>query len=436
MPPITEATTSEKAKTTTSINGNVGVEGPGGAGDGDTTETTAVDILQPTLTKIFDSIYASLNQIIRQNVRKLPFLDNDAGTCSEAMEITMEGIDSAATGGREGSGSSITATGEINNNNRKDTQAQAQHHLSGEEKLFNLISSVYEKHVDMAHVYAENELFTIDERQFSKKKRERMFHDYRKQYMEKGNNDQKEQNEKQESTTDNDNSNDIDGKNNDKGSSTLESEIITKTTAVLAVKRTGKDGNFYSMPKSKADIPSPEQIKTLDEEITSLQRRINQMKRYNQNLQSQLQSIHKTKSISQEMKQITTSSLGSYSNQQDGNSGSSSSGKNNRNKLQDSINAAMIGKDGLEELCKDGENIMTKLDEIKNARGDDNNTTNETKKWSEEIKRKTKEARERLDAANNRPPKKMTLEEDYKERTRNGNNRIGSICVSSNLLKK
>ncbi len=358
--------------------------------------TLAKETLESTSSALFESSYSSLHQIIRENVSKLPFLD--------------------------GSNNSSTYSNDDENNTK------TKNNESSEEKMYRVISNVYDKFMDSAQLYAEHELFTIDERKFSKKKRDRLLTAFKKEL------DRRKLNDKD------DDQNGESGKENSIKSSmskNAENKVAESHQEGQQTQSSSSVNKSSDLPTSMQDIPSPDQIKQLDEEITNLRQKLHQIKVQNTNLETQLKSINQAKDLSKQVNQVVQSSLGSYNN---------SGNKDKNDKLQDALNAAMIGKNGLEESCQDGREIIHKLNEIKTARNNNEDedgvnkqtcrSTNETKEFSDETKRAFDAARERKEM-DIRPQKKLTLEEDYQERLKSGfTMKNGSTKISSNLLKR
>lgn len=328
----------------------------------DTTQypSSAEGTFQPTINSIFDATYSSLHQVIRQHVAQLPFLDNNNN---------------------------------INNNDAvTDKVSSTDDGKSTEDKLYKVITKVYDNYIDSAQSYVENEIFTIHQDKYSRKKRETILQAYHNVWnggesVNEGENNNDQQNEINDDTTNDGQS------NNDKDSS-------------------NNDDDKLIIPKSLSEIPTSEQVKELDEEIISLHTKLNQLKLKNQDIKVQLKCIQSTKALSEKIEEITNSSVAG-----------------DTHKLEDAVGAAMIGKDGLEELCQDGRDIIKKLDDIKNTRDDDGNQTQD---FSEQIKRASEEAKEAM----NRPQKKLTLEEDYEQRLKT--NKISTVNggITSSLLNK
>lgn len=359
-------------------------------------QSTAKEVnesFQSTVTSIFDATYTSLHQIIRRHVHKLPFLDS-------TIPSTNDDNDHTSSTSKPTSTSAATAT-----NSSGDDQVP----ISGEEKLNKMISTVYDYYIDSAQSYTENEIFTVHERMFSKKKREKILLAYLEVWEEKKKKKVGEETqmgsmlskegsgniEDEETTT-------TDKTDKDKDCDSLEKEEGMKRNCVL--------------PKSVSEIPSEDDIQNIDNEILSLQHKLHQLNLKNHEIKTQLKSIHQTKALTDKMEEIMKSTIGESSKD-----------------VEDSVSAAMIGKDGLEELCKDAKEIIKKLDDIKSSRNgnDVDKEEEEMKDYSEQVKRAVREAKDAM----NRPAKKLTLEEDYEERMKN---RIisKSAGLTSNLLKK
>jgi len=367
-----------------------------------TQEDEGIIMFQSTVNSIFDSIHSSLHQTIRTHVSSLPFLNS----------TTYNNDD-------EGVRASSKENEDINNN------------LTGEAKLYKLISNVYEKHMDMAQLYAEVELFNIDEQEFSRKKRHQIVQAYLKHWDDDGNIIKSSTGVTDATNNDNDNDNcDISNKEEEEGrggNDNQEDDKESMSSAKGNKSQSMVDNPKYSIPKAKEDIPSPEQLTTIEDEIKSLRNKLRESKIQSQQLDSQLTMIQKSKITCQDIESVSKSSLGKYGL--------------GENVLQDSVTVAMMGKDGLDGLCNDGLEMIGQLDEIKQKREDDakrkknNQDESETVQFSEEMKKAAMKATLQED----RPKKRITLEEDYNERTKS----IGMLSlpgasgrVVSNLLKK
>ena len=353
-------------------------------------QSTAKEVnesFQSTVSSIFDATYSSLHQIIRRHVHKLPFLDSTIPSSTNDNDHHTSNISPPT--------STIATTATKSSSDEVP--------ISGEEKLNKMISTVYDYYIDSAQSYAENEIFTVHERMFSKKKREKILLAYQEVW---------EQKKKVGGDTQ---MGDILCK---EGSGNIEHDETTttdKTDQDSLEKEEGMKRNFV-LPTSTSDIPSEDDIQNIDNEILSLQHKLHQLNFKNHEIKTQLKSIHQTKALTDKMEEIMKSTIGE-------------SGKD----VEDSVSASMIGKDGLEELCNDAKEIIKKLDDIKSSRNGNNGDKEEEemKEYSEQVKRAVREAKDAM----NRPAKKLTLEEDYEERMKN---RIisKSAGLTSNLLKK
>lgn len=169
------------------------------------------------------------------------------------------------------------------------------------------------------------------------------------------------------------------------------------------------------LPKSPQDIPTEEQIKTLDEEITSLRNKLRTVKATSILYNSQLQSIQNvrehattvTHNITVTASTTTTTSLSSSSSKQ----------TTNPEKVIDSVTAAMIGKEGLNDMTTKGKQLIQEMVFIQSQKED----TNETAEFSQWMKEKAKQfvdttTTSSSSSSSTRPKKKLTLEEDFEQR--------------------
>ena len=156
--------------------------------------------------------------------------------------------------------------------------------------------------------------------------------------------------------------------------------------------KNNNDNDFTNIPKkSQSEIIQNDknEMKKLDDELISLRCKLHQMKFEKEQLQNQLNTIHQsTKPMLNEMQK----NVDIIHHQQSDNAVDRGT---MIKKIEDSINAAMIGKNGLEELCKNGQDIIQKLNDIKENRrntpnnNDENNNndvninSNETKEFSD-----------------------------------------------------
>ena len=188
----------------------------------------AKDTLQSTSSSIFEDSYRSIHQIIRENVSKLPFLDGGENHSSS----------------NDNDDEKVESTNTTTNSNQKRKQ------LSGEEKMNRFIVNVYDKFMDSAQLYVEHELLTIDERQFSRKKRERLLRAFHQELEKKTKSGHVKTNANKSQTV---------SKSTDKP---MEEPKIESTTS-----------RSFDLPSSIQEMPSIDQIKNLDDEITNLRQK-------------------------------------------------------------------------------------------------------------------------------------------------------------------
>ncbi len=383
------------------------------------------EILESTSSSMFDKSFSSLHQIIRKNVHKLPFLDdgcnNSYGSSNNDKTITKKEIENDEI---------------INGYERHATTKPISKPLSGEEKMYRFISRVYDQFLDSAQLYADRELFTIDDREYSKKKRHQLMQAFKVELEKQMNADMADVNTNSSSnscSSPGGGGSDENKENNGNNSNSSNNTKEVPPGKNITVKQVESDQSNHDLnnkaqktlhlPQSMEEIPSIAQIQTLDQELISLRQKLKKIKVQTKTLETQLQSMNQTKDLSESVNDIVQSSLPSY-HQANGKHGE---------KLQDALNAVMIGKNGLEESCQDGRKIKQRLDEMKRSRdekvsadngGGENSiigrSKDETKEFGEEMKKAYEEAKERKEMENLRPQKKLTLEEDYQERLKSG----------------
>jgi hypothetical protein len=160
------------------------------------------------------------------------------------------------------------------------------------------------------------------------------------------------------------------------------------------------DTDVNELPKSPQDIPTEEQIKTLDEEITSLRNKLRHVKATSILYNSQLQSIQNVREHATTVTHNITSTT------------TSSKQTTNPEKVIDSVTAAMIGKEGLNDMTTKGKQLVQEMVFIQSQKED----TNETAEFSQWMKEKAKHFVDANNSSSTRPKKKLTLEEDFEQR--------------------
>ena len=366
--------------------------------------------LQSTVTAIFDSAFSSLHKIIQEEVSTLPFLDEE----EDEEEVTASAVQDKS----HSNSSSITngANGEKSG-------------LSGRQKLYRMVTKVYDNYLDITQSYAEHEIFTIPTRKFSKKKRDLLYQRYQQLWNERtsggsgngGDDDGENQKEKENVSQGPDNDDDDDDDDDDTAVDSSESRVTE-----------------YTLPESLSDVPTDEQMKALDDEIHTLRNKLQDLNVQQLDYQAQLKSIHRTQEVAHEMNEIIAKQQARNDDDDDNNpnNGSSSSSKSMVDK---SIQNVLVGKNELQQLCNDGKEIIQQLDDIKTERDHNNNSNNDgenqndTKEFSERVKRAFQNKTQQQ-----RSNKKLTMEEDYQERLKSqkslGNN--GTTSFASKLCQK
>lgn len=343
-----------------------------------------------TVPMVFDELHQALHKIIRDEISTLPFPQcqkDESGDGSDKDDSNCNG-----------------------KSNKKEE--------NGRVKLTSILNKAYSRHIDLAEVYATNYLFTIyssgkERREFSgsKKKQRRLVEAFlrRKKLsenfdgLENDNSTAKDRmDEKKHSSSG------IDNKKPNTISSNVQSNTITCTESGIY-----KEEKIISMPQSVDDIPSREKMNALDEELKTQRAKLRSAHLYQTQLRQRLSSIHSINNSTE----LTRNAIDSHLN---------------NDKLHKSVSAAMMGKDGLIELCSLGEEAMKRMDAEKVKQSNSNDSRlGETMEFSETMKAAALEA-------NRRPRKKLTLEEDFEKRQKEGmcvTSRSGSLLLS-NLSKK
>jgi len=299
-----------------------------------------------TLPKIFDGIHSALHQTIQDKVSTLPIIQHDDQESCETM-------------------------------------------------LYSKISKVYARHMDMAQLYAENELFRMD-KNYSRKKREKIVNAFLA--LEQG--AVPVSHGGADGTTPMDNEKDND-KDNDK-----DKDIPAELARSHDTNINANEAKFrYTMPSSAEDIPTTDQVASLDDEIASLRKQLREIQVLKQSLNHQLQSIGNAEKSTELLEKSMTEIIGD----EDADA-----------KLLESVANAKDGKEALSYLSNRAEGLIKEVDEI----NDQKPKSNETEEFGEAMKAAALEA----SRAASRPKKKMTLEEDYQARK-------GSTNISGDVMK-
>ena len=284
-----------------------------------------------TLPDIFDKIHSSLHEVVQDKVSTLPIIQHD------------------------------------------DQE-------SCETKLYSKITTVYTNYMDVAQLYAENELFTLD-KSYSRRKRERIVNAFLALKQDQGSDDPP-----------NDAETGV-----EKETETSIAQADNPSTAA----KNEEEKFRYTMPSSSKEIPSVEEMNAIDEEIAYLRKQLREYKVNTHSLHQQTHSLEHAFKLASKTNDSLLKVVGQKSQ--------------DSNIIQDVQNATE-GKRTLTELNSQAEKLVVQMDEIKAQKGE----SNETQEFGDAMKAAVLGA--------SRPRKKMTLEEDYQER-------IKSTAVSGDAMK-
>jgi hypothetical protein len=240
-------------------------------------------------------------------------------------------------------------------------------------KLVDDITKRYSQDMDAVEMYSKRYLFGIRKKLFTTKQRESILQEYLGRKL---------------------------------GSSSFSNASNTLPNSLISTASSLTSETSLPMPLSIQDIPSEEQFKTLDEEITSLRHELRKVKATSILYTSQLQYIQNLREHSTHVtNSIMTQELQSSSEQMN----DKDCNNDNPEKVIDSVTAAMIGKEGLNDMTNKGKKLIQEMVFIQSQKDD----KNETAEFSQWMKAKAKDLSEQN---SERPKKKLTLEEDYDQR--------------------
>jgi hypothetical protein len=285
-----------------------------------------------TVPSIFDSVHNSLHQTIRSQVSTLPIIQSSS--CKES---------------------------------------------SCDEKIYKELSRVYANHVDVAQLYAENELFCLD-KSLTKRKREQIVNTFLSLEQ------QGALGLGQEGLDEYDDGASGSGSKSDDRKKEEEEEQEVKFR--------------YSIPSTKEEIPSLEEMTAIKEEISALRQQLRQTTIEKQMLHQQIQVLDETKRSSTAIDDSISKIIGERVE---------GAGQGEELLLK-SVEAANDGKKQLQDLTSIGEELIGQMDTLSKEK----EGKNETEEFGEAMKARALEVGRALE--NKSRPKKRTLEEDYKER--------------------
>ena len=154
----------------------------------------------------------------------------------------------------------------------------------------------------------------------------------------------------------------------------------------------------YSIPSTKEEIPSLEEMTAIKEEISALRQQLRQTTIEKQMLRQQIQVLDETQRSSTAIDDSISKIIGERV-EGDG-----------EELLLKSVEAANDGKKQLQDLTSTGQELIEQMDALSREK----EGKNETEEFGEAMKARALEVGRALE--NKSRPKKRTLEEDYKER--------------------
>jgi hypothetical protein len=315
------------------------------------------------LPSLFDSIHAGLHEIIRSQVSTLPIIQ------SSSLFPSSDG----------------------------------QTEESCDEKIYKNISKVYAKHIDMAQLYAEQELFCLD-KNWKKKKREKAVH----LFLElEENHDDGNLFEKKHPEDSHETHKQVCNTEMHPLEKELDKEVVLK----------------YKIPSCKDEVPSAEEFSFLREDIARLRQELRdcivEKQRYHRQY---LELEHAHASSIKVEESISSNLIGAKG--QDG---------DEKETLQ-KVKQVVDGQKELKRLIGHGQELMEEMDRLTHEKKqraavgvavEDGNSTahdpNETLEFSQAMKAKAMQVARQVmmeegGAASGETRKKRTLEDDYKER--------------------
>jgi hypothetical protein len=243
-------------------------------------------------------------------------------------------------------------------------------------KLVDDISKRYSQDMDAVELYSKRYLFGIRKKLFTTKQRETILEEY------------------------------IRRKHGPSSNISIGTSIGTNSNTIQTetpILPNMTDPTFH-VPSLPKDIPTEEQIKDLDEEITSLRQELRNAKAKSNFYTSRLLSIQNVRNHTQHATNIITQP------QQQSQPHEHKDVNHYADKMIDSVTAAMIGKEGLNDMTTKGKHLLTEMTFITSQKEENN----ETAEFSQLMKAKAKALS--TVQSEERPSKKLTLEEDFDQR--------------------
>jgi hypothetical protein len=219
-------------------------------------------------------------------------------------------------------------------------------------KLVDDISKRYSQDMDAVELYSKRYLFGIRKKLFTTKQRETILAEYIRR---------KHGPSSSANTCSNTNTR---VSTNTSVSTQMETPILPNITdPTFQPERKDQHLNLpdtFHVPSLQKDIPTEENIKNLDEEISSLRQELRKAKAKSSFYTSQLQSIQNVRNHTQHATNIITQPQQQSHEHKDVN--------HYADKMIDSVTAAMIGKEGLSDMTTKGKHLLTEMTFITKVR--------------------------------------------------------------------
>ena len=245
--------------------------------------------------------------------------------------------------------------------------------------------------MDVAQLYAQNELFCLD-KHLTRKKREHIVNAFLT-LEQRGASSPADVNEV-DGDGDNDDDNDDGGEDNRQAQAQAQEEEIKFR---------------YKIPESKQHIPNAEEMAEVKEEIIQLRQQLRHAIIEKQKLRQKIQFIEEAKVSSADIDGSISKIIGAVGG---GGGGGRLGQSDGDGRIVQSVKAANEGKKQLKELTSTGQQLIEQMDYLAEKKAKEGN--HETEEFSEAMKAKALEVGRSLERESR--PMKRTLEEEYKER--------------------
>ena len=229
--------------------------------------------------------------------------------------------------------------------------------------------------MDVAQLYAEHELFCIDNN-LTRGKREQIVNAFLTLEQ------------RSSLAPDNSNSDEMDGGQDDSQDNQNQAQEREQEQEEIKFR--------YSIPDSKEDIPTAEEMAKVKQEIIHLRQQLRQVTIEKQKSQQQILFLDQAKVSSADVDSSISKIIGA--------------GGQGDEMIIQSIKAANEDKKHLKDLTSTGQDLIQQMDILAEEKEDNN----DTEEFSEAMKAKAFEVGKALE--NKSRPKKRSIEEDYKER--------------------